>query len=75
MNVLTVWESDGTSTRINVPVDDIAYEMATFLRTEIGLYVTVTILDAAIVKDKQETERANRYIDEWREFGRRLAII
>lgn len=75
MNVLTVWEGDGTSTHINVPVANIAFEIATFLRTEIGLYVTITALDVSIETNKQEAERADRYMNEWRKFGRKLATV
>lgn len=77
MNILTIWEDDGQTTRIVIPIDAIAIEMAGYFKNELGL---ATLLESQypypIKLDEEETERANLYVNEWRNFGgKKLSIV
>lgn len=77
MNVLTIFEKDGTATRVIVPLDQIAFEIGQYFRKEIGLAaILANVEDDELVYDEEETERANLYVNEWRNFNNsRLSVV
>ena len=76
MNVLTIWEADGSITRIPVPVDAVAIEMARYFREEICLPVMLAEVPDSMEYDEEETERGKLYINEWRNFNeKRLSVV
>lgn len=76
MNVVTIWEEDGTKTRLSVGADNIAFEVATFYRKIIKLNVLLESgTEPIVVEDEAEIKRADRYMNEWRLFGKSLGTV
>ena len=76
MNLLTITEEDGTTTRLNVGADNIALEVAHFYKKIIKLGVSIQNVDATPkLENEEEQARADRYMKEWRMFGKGLVRI
>ena len=76
MNLLTITEEDGTATRLSVGADNIALEVAYFYRKIIKLDVSIENVDTTPkLEDEEEQARADRYMNEWRMFGKDLIAV
>lgn len=75
MEILTIIEKDGTKTRVPVELEAIANEIANYFKDDIGLVVERIRTNRNIILDNNEKERADKYITEWRSFGRNLSIV
>ena len=76
MNILTIWEKDGGTTRIRIPVDAIAIDMARYFREEIELLTMLESTDEHLSLEGEEEERATLYLNEWRNFNtNKLSIV
>jgi len=75
MEILTIIEKDGTKTRVPVELEAIANEIANYFKDDIELVVERIKANRNIIIDENEKERAEKYITEWRSFGRNLRIV
>lgn len=75
MEILTIIEKDGTKTRVPVELEAIANEIANYFKDDIELVVERIRTNRNIILDDNEKERADKYITEWRSFGRNLSIV
>lgn len=75
MNILTLTERNGTTTRIPIGVDAIALEMADFFKYAIELDVALD--EAENLDDVSELEktRADYLMKEWREHSNPLTVV
>lgn len=75
MNLVTLTEEDGTETRMVIGADNIAVEVAHFYRKIIKLSATLENVDEVVSIDEEESGRAERYMNEWRMFGKDLIAV
>jgi len=76
MNLLTITEEDGTATRLTVGADNIALDVAHFYKKIMKLGVSIQNVDTTPkLKDEDEQARADRYMKEWRMYGKGLVRI
>jgi hypothetical protein len=75
MNLVTITEEDGTKTRMSIGADNVAVEVAHFYRKIIKLSATLENVDELVSTDEEEATRANRYMKEWRMFGKGLIAV
>ncbi len=76
MKLLTLTEKDGTSTRINVPVDGIAGEMVSFFGQVIQIGVKLENAETpAVIDDPKELQRGDFIMKEWQHFGLKPTLV
>jgi len=82
MNVLWIWEGDNTTTRVTIPVEQVARDMERYFRHELGLRTELDInVQGNIMITIHEAMRAERYKNEWRDnenlwrSSRRLTLV
>jgi len=77
MNVLTIWEGDGSVTRIAITVDAIALKVAAYFREDLGMVTMLAnVDDETLPFDDEETERGLMYMNEWRNFSKnKLSVV
>ncbi len=76
MKLLTLTEKDGTTTRINVPVDGIAYGMVTFFGQVIQIGIKLENAEAPVViDDPKEVQRGDFIMKEWQHYGLKPLLV
>jgi len=76
MKLLTLTEKDGTMTRINVPVDGIAYGMVSFFGQVIQIGVKLEDVNTpAVIEDPKEYQRSEFIMKEWQHYGLKPILV
>ena len=76
MKLVTLTEGDGTTTRINVPVDGIAYGMVSFFGQVVKLGVKLENVETPVVlDDPKELQRSEFIMKEWQHYGLKPMLV
>lgn len=76
MKLLTLTEKDGTTTRINVPVDGIAAGMVSFFGQVIQIGVKLeNAATPAVIDDPKEVQRSEFIMKEWQHYGLKPTLV
>jgi len=76
MKLLTLIENDGLTTRINVPVDGIAYEMVRFFNEAISINVLIENTEHHTeINSIEERTRGDYIMKEWQTFGLKPFLV